>query len=308
MEAFVAICAALMLFVNGATDTPACIAGAVASGALSYGRASALCAAGNLLGTVISCIAFPQVAGTVASLAGLPIECIAASLLSAVTFSSVAWLFGIPTSESHGLIASLGGASLYLHGCTGDNFGRIATYSLLSCVTGALAGYLVMLFVKKSADEKSHPAYLALSAAGTSFCHGMQDGQKLAAILAISVSGGVLTRSISATAAGVLAVGCFFGGKRMISKLGCELAGGFRSAEALSSDLAAFVCCNVSSLLGIPISTTYMKTFAMIGAARAVNRKTDVKTLGALILAWCVTYPVCMLLSYTFCMVISLIG
>jgi len=294
-----------MIFVNGATDTPGCIAGAVASGSITYGRASALCAVGNFFGTVISCTAFPQVARTVASLADLPYECIAASLLSAIVFSSVAWMLGIPTSESHGLIASLGGAALFLHGRTGIGFGRVIFFSFISCVLGAVVGFFSMLAIRRKFGVRKYSAHLAFSAFAMSFCHGAQDGQKFAAILALAVSGGGLTTGSVLISALLLGLGCFFGGRKMINKLGGELAGAFCSAEALASDSAAFACCVSSSLLGIPVSTTYMKTFAMIGAARAEGRKSDRKTLSELIVTWVLTYPVCMTLSFVLCAAVS---
>ena len=295
-----------MIFVNGATDTPGCIAGAVVSGSLGYKHASALCAVGNVLGTVVSCVFFPHVARTVTSLAELPVFGIVSSIIAAVVFSSAAWVFGIPTSESHGLIASIGGALLYLRGYVGVTFAGIVSLGFLSCAAGALTGYLLMLILKhKKISEKGYPSAISFAAFGSSFCHGAQDGQKFAALLALAVTGGRLSRGITLLAAAVLGSGCFFGGKKMINKLGGELAGKFNPAEAVSSDSAAFICTVISSIAGIPVSTTYMKTFAMVGAARAGNRKADVKTLGELIFAWILTYPVCMALSYVLCAAVS---
>ena len=306
MKDFIMVCAVLMIFVNGATDTPGSVAGAVTSGALTYKRASSLCAVGNVIGCIISCVFFPQVAKNIASIAGITDEGIAFSLVSAVLFSSVAWIFGIPTSESHGLIASLGGASLRIRGNVGVNFGRMVAFSFLSCAVGAFAGYTAMKLIRRNnSGIEDYSCGLALSAFGSSFCHGAQDGQKFAVILALASSDGRLTAGVTLLSAVVLGIGCFFGGRRMINKLGGELVGGFRPAEAFASDVAAFGCTFLSSVAGIPVSTTYMKTFAMVGAAKADKGRTDKKTLCELILTWSVTYPVCMGIAYVLCAVTS---
>ncbi|MBR6808231.1 MAG: inorganic phosphate transporter [Clostridia bacterium] len=305
MEAFVFICALMMIFVNGATDTPGCIAGAVVSGSLSYTKGVTLCAVGNVLGTVISCVLFPRVARTVVFLADLPDYGIAAALIAAIAFSAAAWVFGIPTSESHGLIASLGGVSLCIKGHVGVSFGRMAVFSFLSCGVGALAGCFMMVLMRcTSLSGKEYRNVMCFSALGSSFCHGMQDGQKFAAILALSVAGGFLSTRFVLIAAAVLGFGCFFGGKKMVCKLGYDLAGEFCAPEAVASDIAALICTVLSSLAGIPVSTTYMKTFAMVGAAAPEKRKADVKTLCELTVTWVLTYPVCVALAYVLCEVL----
>ena len=303
MDVLVWCAVILMLFVNGATDAPGSIAGAVSSGTLGYRFASFLCAAGNFSGTVLSCVFFPKVTEVISAFVDFTPCIIVALLLSAVTFSSVAWYFGIPTSESHGLLASLGGASLYLHGWVSENYVSVVTMGFVSCVVGIFLGYLIMKLTRRFGTKAViHSRGAAtVCAFGTSFCHGMQDGQKFAAILVPISVGKALSGNTVLICASVLAIGCFFGGKRIIDKLGNSLTENFDTSESLSSDAASFICCVVSCFYGLPVSTTYMKTCAMVGASSANGKKVNLRTLSELVFTWILTLPACMGLSWLFC-------
>ena len=101
-----------VIFVNGWTDAPNAIATAVGTGALRMGRAIALAAVCNLLGAVLSAALCPAVAATVLEIGDFSGRAqaqaaLCAALLSIVLWAVAAWAFGIPTSESHALLAAL---------------------------------------------------------------------------------------------------------------------------------------------------------------------------------------------------------
>ncbi|HEX2950843.1 MAG TPA: inorganic phosphate transporter, partial [Armatimonadota bacterium] len=103
------------IFVNGWTDAPNAIATVVSTRVMRPRAAVMMAAAFNLLGVLLSGSA---VAVTISSIVrfdhpgkeGLVI--LAAAQFSIVLWSTLAWKFGLPTSESHGLIAGLTGAGL----------------------------------------------------------------------------------------------------------------------------------------------------------------------------------------------------
>ena len=110
-----------VIFVNGWTDAPNAIATAVGTGALRMGRAIALAAVCNLLGAVLSAALCPAVAATVLEIGDFSGRAqaqaaLCAALLSIVLWAVAAWAFGIPTSESHALLAALSGAAVALQG------------------------------------------------------------------------------------------------------------------------------------------------------------------------------------------------
>lgn len=304
------------LYVNGATDAPNSVAAAVSRGVVGYRRACLVCALFDFAGMLISCLMFDSVAKNMVSIADFCSGGVVASLLSVVIFSSVCWRFGIPTSESHGLIAAVGGSSLYYAGSLDASYSDICLKSVLSCVAGLAFGAAFCIFMKAlfkrraGKSRRSIAASLAfISAGGSSFCHGMQDGQKFLAMLAVGTgaAGAFSVRSVLICSV-VLAAGCFTGGKRIINKLGCELTGGGDVEESSASDMAALVCTVAASLLGIPVSTTYMKTCTLIGASLAAGRRPSRLPLLQLVLTWAATYPVCMALSYALSFGIDLLG
>ena len=318
-----------VIFLNGATDAPNTVAGAVSCGCLSYRRAALLCAVFNFLGMTVSCMFFPAVAKSVSELTAYGKVSVTAALASVTVFTAVAWIFGIPTSESHALIAALGGAQLYFSGKTSSAFIGISLKSLMSCavgavlgavfciVSGTLKGRLNIILGKPclsegrggSQTEAVQERTESVLAAVSSACHGMQDGQKFAAMTAAlamgrsAVTGSDLPFSVILLCSCIMAAGSLCGGKRMIKKLGQELIKSER-CDVIPADAAAAFSTLISTFFGIPVSTTYMKTCSMLGSAAACGKKADKRVAAELFLTWIMTYPVCMLLSYIFCAVI----
>ena len=111
-----------VIVVNGWTDAPNAIATAVSTKALTFPAAAVLAAVCNLLGALLSTVFFPAVTKSVLDLAQFggdrhaALWALCAAMTSIVVWSTAAWYFGIPTSESHGLLAGLTGAALALEG------------------------------------------------------------------------------------------------------------------------------------------------------------------------------------------------
>lgn len=107
-----------VIFVNGWTDAPNAIATCVATRCMPV-RAAILMSAGfNFLGVFVMTQINSSVASTISNMVDFGehtdealIAC-ARPLLSIVIYSTAASFFGIPTSESHSLIAGLSGAAL----------------------------------------------------------------------------------------------------------------------------------------------------------------------------------------------------
>ena len=288
------------LFVNGATDAPGTVAGAVAGGILTRRRAAAICAVFNFAGMVVSSMLHPAVGKSISEIT-VGRASPAASLTAVIIYAVVAWRFGIPTSESHALIAGLGGAALYYNGTPGETFFEITLKGILSCVTGFILGYALCRILRRRHAPCIRPTRLiaAVCAAGASACHGSQDGQKLISLISPDV--GNLHAPALLIPAAVMATGCLVGGRKIIDRIGHGMAGTPDITESTASDTSSLVCTLIASAAGIPISTTYMKTSGMLGAAVADGRYPNRREVLPIIAAWAVTYPVCMLLSYILC-------
>ena len=100
-------------FVNGWTDAPNAIAAAVSTRVLSPGIAVTMAAVLNLVGAVVTGTAVATTIGTgIVKPEFIDLHVVAAAMLTIVLWSSLTALYGIPTSESHELIAGLTGAGL----------------------------------------------------------------------------------------------------------------------------------------------------------------------------------------------------
>ena len=108
-----------VVVVNGWTDAPGALTTVVCSGVLPRRRAVALVAAANGVGAALAGLLLPRVASTMLRLADFPqLDGRASTLLLCLVlgvvslWGTLAWVWGIPTSESHALLAALGGAAL----------------------------------------------------------------------------------------------------------------------------------------------------------------------------------------------------
>lgn len=293
-----------VIFVNGWTDAPNAIATAVGSGALTFRRGVALAAVCNFAGAAAACLCFPAVATTVGELVDFSdprtaVAALNAALLAIVIWAVAAWRFGLPTSESHALLAGLSGGALALGGglaqLNGGAWLRVLAGLALSLPAGALAG---RLFRRALAGRVRHPARgQCWAAALTALLHGVQDGQKFLALLLLAhgLDGGIgpSRLGLALLTAGVMALGTALGGRPIVEKVGTELAD-LSPTDGLAADLGAGAVLLVCSALGLPVSTTHAKVAAVCGAGRGASKT----VMGQMAGAWILTFPACGAIAY----------
>lgn len=293
-----------VIFVNGWTDAPNAIATAVGSGALPFRKAVALAALCNFAGAAVSCLLFPAVAATISDLVFFSNEqaaltALCAAMLAIVLWAVAAWRFGLPTSESHGLLAGLSGGALALGGqsaaLNGSAWLKVLLGMVLSLAAGALAGrWFRRILEKRVCNAVSWQRF----AAGTmAVLHGVQDSQKFLALLLLSDTLGGTEPAppllLLLLTAGTMALGTALGGRPIVEKVGRDLAG-LSPTDGLAADLGAGAILLVCSALGLPVSTTHAKVAAICGA----GRHPDPKTLGQIGGAWALTFPCCALIAF----------
>ena len=212
------------------------------------------------------------------------------ALLSIVVYSVAASVFGIPTSESHSLIAGLSGAAIAIQGgvggINGSEWVKVLYGLVLSLALGFFTGWLLCRLVtvlfaradRRKANEGFRYAQIA-GAAAMSFMHGAQDGQKFIGVLFLGVafSGGqnsVGGHGDPGVADAALQRGHGAWDKRR-RREDHQIRGDdmvkLERYQGFSADLAGAVCLLLSSLFGIPVSTTHTKTSAIMGVG-AVKR------------------------------------
>ena len=135
-----------VIIVNGWTDAPNAIATCVTTRCLSPKLAVLMAAVFNFLGVFVMTMFNSSVAMSIYNMVDFSgntheaTVALCAALVAIVTWASAASVFGIPTSESHALIAGLSGAAIALHGNLGGiNFQewvRVLWGLVLSSVLG----------------------------------------------------------------------------------------------------------------------------------------------------------------------------
>ena len=111
-----------VILVNGWTDAPNAIATCVVTRCMSARAAILMAAVFNFLGVLIMSMINATVAETITKMVDFgsdsheAIVALSAALFAIVVWATLAWFFGIPTSESHALIAGLTGGAIALHG------------------------------------------------------------------------------------------------------------------------------------------------------------------------------------------------
>ena len=189
-----------VIFVNGWTDAPNAIATCIATRCINVRAAILTSAVFNFLGVLIMTHINSSVASTISNMVDFggntheALIALCAALFSIVVYSVGAARFGIPTSESHSLIAGLTGAAIAIqNGIGGINMGewvKVLYGLVLSLALGFLAGWgicrLVILVCAGMDRRKTNGFFQGaqiFAAAAMSFMHGAQDGQKFIGVL-----------------------------------------------------------------------------------------------------------------------------
>lgn len=302
-----------VVLVNGWTDAPNAIATAVASGALSFRSAVGLAAVCNFLGVWLVSAVSPAVANTIYSIAdfgGDPaaaLTALTAAMAAIVLWAAAAWCFGIPTSESHALVAGVTGAAVALQGSfsaiAGQAWGKVLFGLVFSLTLGFLLGGWLACRLPKRGNYRSAQI---LGAGLMSFLHGGQDGQKFLGIFLLGtvLSGGGRLEAfptpplwLTVLVAVTMALGTLLGGRRIIDTV-CRDLTLLPPREGFAADLGAGLCLLAATLLGLPVSTTHAKTASIFGAGLASKQGADGKIAGRIGAVWLLTFPVCFVIGY----------
>ncbi|MGN1085354.1 MAG: anion permease [Lachnospiraceae bacterium] len=322
---FVAVLLTLgVIFVNGWTDAPNAIATCVATRSISAGAAIFMSAIFNFLGVLVMSLVNTTVAMTIKNMVNFEgdnekaLIALCAAMFAIVVWAVAAWYFGIPTSESHALIAGLSGAAIALQGgFSGINPGEWVkvVYGLaLSSVLGFAAGFgtskltvFLCRTMERSKTNRFFSAAQIVGGAATSFMHGAQDGQKFMGVLLLALflvnggdtsAGAELPVWMMLVCSVVMGLGTSIGGKKIIKSVGMDMVR-LEKFQGFSADLAASLCLLLSSTFGIPVSTTHTKTTAIMGVG-AVKRLSAINfgVVREMVLTWILTFPGCGLIGF----------
>ena len=238
----------------------------------------------------------------------LVLSVIFASLLGAIVWNLLTWVWGLPSSSSHALAGGMIGASvpaLGLGGLVPSGIAKIVAFIVLSPLIGLVFGAANMLIVswifrRWSGGKVDHwfRRLQLLSSAIFSFSHGSNDAQKVMGLIAVVLYGTVYAGQPFKVPGWVvyacyasIALGTLFGGWRIVRTMGHSLTklqpiGGFCAETGGGVTILAL------AHLGIPVSTTHTITGAIVGVgATRGTRAVRWGVAGRIIWAWVLTIP-----------------
>ena len=306
--------------VNGWTDAPNAIATVVSTRVLSPTAAVGMAAVFNLLGALSGTAVATTIGKGIVDINAVTLETVAAAALAVVIWSSTAAYFGLPTSESHGLVAAIAGAGVATAGTDvllWEGWQKVFTGVGAAVVGGGLGGLLLMIvllwLLRKATPTLTRRLFGPLqlcSAAFMAWSHGTADGQKAMGVMAMALAiyyperGFGVPLWVILLSASTMGVATAFGGWRIIRTLGMRLTQ-LQPVHGFAAETAAALTITVSSRFGIPLSTTHTIGSAIMGVG-ATRRLSAVRwgIASNIVMAWVLTFPICFGLGWLLAMLI----
>jgi inorganic phosphate transporter, PiT family len=302
-------------FANGWTDAPNSIATVVSTRVLRPYHAVLMAAVLNLVGALVVGTAVAEtIAAGIVSPEAVTLETVAAAVLAAALWAMSAQVFGLPSSESHALVAALLGAGFAAGGLDALEWSGTSkvVYSLfLSPPFAFLAGLLLMVLIYRL-FRRARPRTVRntfgrgqiLSAAFMAFSHGANDAQKAMGVITLALFLGGIQPDLRVpvwviVAAGLaMGLGTSIGGWRVIRTLGLRVTK-LEPVNGFAAETSAALIITGAARLGIPLSTTHVIGSSIMGVG-ATRRLSAVRwgVAGQIVAAWVLTWPGCMLLGF----------
>ncbi len=309
----------ILIFTNAITDAPNAIATLVGTKVMPFRKAAKLSAIFNFIGIVVMSFINISVADCISSMVDLSnretgIIVLVSAMIAVIIFSLVAMKFGIPTSETHGLIAGLTGSAVAIYGWKSVSLAEWINviigliWSILgTLIVGVMIAKILgkLLFTTKGDKIEK---WQILGCCGMSFMHGAQDGQKFIGILILffSLVKNVPTPStivpwdyvwIILYVAVIMWMGVSIGGKKIVDNIGEEMVK-LDNKQALLSDITTVFTLFIASMTGIPVSTTHAKTMSIIAIGKNEKSKIDKTRVLSICKAWFWNFPISGLIGY----------
>lgn len=301
-------------FVNGWTDAPNAIATVVSTRALTPLQAVVMASVLNLVGVFSGTAVAATIGKGIIDPNAVDLTTVGGAMVGIIVWSSLAARWGIPTSETHALVAGLAGAGLATAGpdvLVAEGWKKVGMGLVFSTFLGFLGGLLVITAIfwafRKVVPGKVRGLFRwmqVFSSGFMAFSHGSNDGQKFMGAFTLAlVLGNVLPAFqiplwVILLCAAVMALGTMTGGWRIIKTMGMRLTK-LETHQGFAAELAAASTITLASRLGIPLSTTHTISTAIVGVG-AVRGVSAVRwgVTAQLVMAWVLTFPICALISF----------
>jgi len=301
-------------FVNGWTDAPNAIATVVSTRVLRPYPAVIMATILNIAGAFAGQAVAQTIGKGIVKAEVIQLQTIATAMMAIVIWSTLAWWRGLPTSESHALVAGLTGAALATAGPPAllwEGWKKVIVGLGFSTFLGFGGGLLLMVGIYRF-FFRARPGTVRvifgrlqiISAAFMAFSHGNNDGQKFIGVFALALFLGGVTPQFTIPSwvvlvcALMMGMGTAIGGWRIVRTMGLRLTK-LQPVHGFCAETGAALTIQIASLLGVPLSTTHTINTAIMGVGSTRGFSAVRWGVGREIaLAWILTFPVCGFLGW----------
>ncbi|MBI4465877.1 MAG: inorganic phosphate transporter [Acidobacteria bacterium] len=308
-------------FVNGWTDAPNAIATVVSTRVLRPYPAVLMATALNIAGAFAGQAVAQTIGKGIVKAEVINLQTVAAAMVSIVIWSTLAWWRGLPTSESHALVAGLSGAALatggpqaLLWGGWKKVFIGLGFSTFLGFGGGLLLTVLIFRLFFHARPRTVRVVFgrlQILSSAFMAFSHGNNDGQKFIGVFSLTLFlGGVIPefaipKWVILVCALMMGMGTAIGGWRIVRTMGLRLTK-LEPVHGFCAETGAALTIEIASRLGVPLSTTHTINTAIMGVGSTRGFSAVRWGVGReIIVAWILTFPVCGLLAWSVTKILS---
>lgn len=296
-------------FVNGWTDAPNAIATVVSTRVLSPRIAVVLATLLNIAGAFSGTAVAATIGKGIVRPEAINLYTVGAAMVGIIFWSTLAWRYGLPTSESHALISGLAGAGLAEEGTKvllWEGWQKVLIGLSFSTFLGFFLALVLFVTIARlfrrvgiSRVRRLFGRLQILSAAFMAFSHGSNDGQKFIGTFSLALLLAGVTKEFTVPGwvilicALVMGLGTSVGGWRIIKTMGMKLTK-LEPHHGFVAETAAATAIELASRLGIPVSTTHTINIAIMGVGSA-QRVKGVRWAVAqkIVIAWILTFPIC---------------
>ena len=302
--------ALLFDFMNGFHDAANSIATVVSTGVLKPAQAVVFAAFFNFVAIFIFKLSVAATVGKGIAMPGVvDTHVVFGALIGAISWNTITWYYGIPSSSSHALIGGIVGAVIAKAGVGALISGgliKTVAFIFVSPILGFALGSLMMVAVawvcrrtRPGKVDRWFRRLQLLSAGAYSLGHGGNDAQKTIGIIwMLLMATGYASPDDSAPPTwtilacyAAIGAGTMFGGWRIVKTMGQKITK-LKPVGGFCAETGGAMTLFLATALGIPVSTTHTITGAIVGVG-STQRASAVRwgVAGNIVWAWVLTIP-----------------
>jgi PiT family inorganic phosphate transporter len=302
--------ALLFDFMNGFHDAANSIATVVSTGVLKPAQAVVFAAFFNFVAIFIFKLSVAATVGKGIVMPGVvDVHVVFGALVGAITWNTITWYYGIPSSSSHALIGGIVGSVIAKSGVGSLVSGGVlktVAFIFVSPLLGFVLGSLMMVAVawifrrtRPSKVDRWFRRLQLVSAGAYSLGHGGNDAQKTIGIIwMLLIATGYAEAGDASPPTwtilccyAAIGLGTMFGGWRIVKTMGQKITK-LKPVGGFCAETGGAMTLFLATALGIPVSTTHTITGAIVGVG-STQRASAVRwgVAGNIVWAWIFTIP-----------------